>query len=67
MLYPILRGLLCAGAVGACVVGAAYADDAKPAAADAPKPAEVVKAAVLYGNMNTVTQDLLNRAAQRRQ
>jgi PQQ-dependent dehydrogenase (methanol/ethanol family) len=45
------------------VLGWARADEAKPTAPVAAKPAEEVKQATLYGNMNTVTQDLLNRAA----
>ena len=69
MLNPVVRALLCAGAISFCASGFAFADDAKPAVAEATKPvpavkpAEEVKQATLYGNMNTVTQDLLNRAA----
>jgi alcohol dehydrogenase (cytochrome c) len=69
MLNPVVRALLCAGAISFCASGFAAADDAKPAATEAAKPtpavkpAEEVKQATLYGNMNTVTQDLLNRAA----
>jgi alcohol dehydrogenase (cytochrome c) len=60
MLQPLARAILFASAISFFALGLAKADDVKPAVA---KPAEEVKQATLYGNMNTVTQDLLNRAA----
>jgi alcohol dehydrogenase (cytochrome c) len=63
MLHPFVRALLLASAISFFASASARADDAKPAPAVAAKPAEEVKQATLYGNMNTVTQDLLNRAA----
>jgi alcohol dehydrogenase (cytochrome c) len=62
-----LTPAVAAGAVAFLLVGAAAAlsqEAAKPGPQEATKPApqEVVKPAPKYGDMSTVTQDLLNRA-----
>jgi alcohol dehydrogenase (cytochrome c) len=56
MLKQLHLALSCAGAIG-LFVNVAIADEVKPEAKAEVKPA------TLYGDMNTVTQDLLNRAA----
>ena len=64
----LLRSLLCCSIVAMPVVGTAHAQNAAPATGEnglkvESGKADEVKAGPRYGNMASVTQDLLNRAA----
>src|SRR3984957_16796102 len=62
MLKQLGLALYCAGTIGLFASFAA-ADEVKPGVTEVKPAAPEVKPATLFGDMNAVTQDLLNRAA----